>query len=142
MSGFFFGDTSKKRLSGVHPDLIKVLNTAITITKVDFGIACGVRTAKEQNELYKKGLSDCDGYKIKSPHQIQKDGYGHAVDVYIWDDKNHKGVFVYDKNTAWMWLEVGRAILRSARLHDIDMIWGLTFDIGSGYDIDHFQLKD
>ena len=140
--GYSFGKTSKNRLKGVHPSLTLVLNKAIKESKVDFGIASGVRTADEQNEKYKKGLSELDGYKKKSKHQIQEDGYGHAVDIYIWDRENKRGIFDYTKENGWMWLEVGRAILRSSRLLNVPIVWGLTFNIGNGYDIGHFELKD
>jgi len=138
---FIFGNTSKKRLNGVHPDLVLVLNKAIEESKVDFGIASGVRTEEEQREKYEKGLSELDGYKRKSKHQIQEDGYGHAVDIYIWDGENKRGYFNYTKENGWMWLEVGRAILRASRLLGVDITWGLTFNIGNGYDIGHFELK-
>ncbi len=139
---FSFGKTSLKRLEGVHPSLRLVLEDAIKISKVDFGIASGVRTAEEQYQKYINGLSEIDGYKKKSKHQIQEDGYGHAVDVYIWDGRNKKGIFDYTKENGWMWLEVGRAILRASRLRNVPITWGLTFNIGSGYDIGHFELKD
>jgi len=139
---FKFSETSLKRLNGVHPSLTLVLNKALEMSKVDFGIASGVRTAEEQNKKYRKGLSELDGYKRKSKHQIQEDGYGHAVDIYIWDKENKKGVFDYTKENGWMWLEVGRAILRASRLLDVPITWGLTFNIGSGYDVGHFELKE
>ena len=139
---FKFSNTSLRRLNGIHPDIVFVLNKALEESKVDFGIASGVRTAEEQREKYEKGLSELDGYKRKSKHQIREDGYGHAVDIYIWDGKNKRGVFNYAKENGWMWLEVGRAILRASRLLGIDIVWGLTFNIGNGYDIGHFELKD
>ena len=138
--GYSFGDTSLKRLEGVHPSLVLALKRAIKESKVDFGIASGVRTSWEQREKYEKGLSELDGYKKKSKHQIQEDGYGHAVDIYIWDGENKKGVFDYTKENGWMWLEVGRAILRASRLLGVPVTWGLTFNIGDGYDIGHFEL--
>jgi len=138
--GYSFGDTSLKRLEGVHPSLVLALKRAIKESKVDFGIASGVRTSWEQREKYEKGLSELDGYKKKSKHQIQEDGYGHAVDIYIWDGENKKGVFDYTKENGWMWLEVGRAILRASRLLGVPITWGLTFNIGNGYDVGHFEL--
>lgn len=38
------------------------------------------RSAEEQNRLFKAGKSKCDGYKIRSAHQI-----GRAVDIYFCD---------------------------------------------------------
>jgi len=140
--GYSFGKTSLKRLEGVHPSLLLILKSAIKMSKVDFGIASGVRTAEEQHRKYEKGLSELDGYKRKSKHQIQEDGYGHAIDIYIWDGQNKRGIFDYTEENGWMWLEVGRAMLRASRLLDVPITWGLTFNIGSGYDVGHFELKD
>jgi len=39
------------------------------------------RSAEEQNRLFQRGKSKCDGYKVKSKHQ-----YGLAADVYVVKD--------------------------------------------------------
>ena len=59
-----------------------------------FIISQGVRTAEYQNSLYQQGrtipgkiLTNADGYKIKSNHQVKSDGLGHAVDIAIMDGK-------------------------------------------------------
>ena len=45
---------------------------------VDFIDDFMLRSAEEQNRLFKKGLSNCDGYKKKSGHQK-----GKAEDIYF-----------------------------------------------------------
>jgi len=69
---------SKQRLKGVNRKLKKLIKRASKRSPVRFEVAWmgGKRTAKEQNELYEKGVTNCDGYKSISKHQ-----YGKAVDV-------------------------------------------------------------
>lgn len=87
---FVFGSGSEEKLKGVHPNLVKVLREAIKESPLDFRITQGVRTAAYQNSLYQQGrtkpgkvVTNCDGYKNKSNHQAQKDGFGHAIDIFI-----------------------------------------------------------
>jgi len=78
------GDQSKKRLVGVHPDLVAVVKRAMEVTKQDFTVLCGVRTAKEQAREYAKGRTT-PGPQVtwvkKSRHEVAEDGYGYAVDI-------------------------------------------------------------
>jgi len=75
---FSLSQRSLSKLEGVHPDLISVVEHAITVTKVDFGVTFGVRTLEEQKELYESGRSQT----MKSKHLIQEDsGCSHAVDL-------------------------------------------------------------
>lgn len=55
----------------------------IDYTPIDFTVLNNgaLRTAEMQNELYKKGNSQLDGYKYKSKHQS-----GLAVDIVPWVD--------------------------------------------------------
>lgn len=87
---FILSTNSKNKLKGVHPDVVKVFEAAIENSPYDFKITHGLRTAEEQNELYKKGrtlpgpiVTYKDGYRRKSNHQAKLDGYGHAVDIVI-----------------------------------------------------------
>lgn len=77
-------------LTKVHPDLLikinKVLN-AMAVLGFPMRICQGARTLAEQQGLYafgrtKPGLivTHADGVVSKSNHQIQADGFGHAVD--------------------------------------------------------------
>ena len=45
---FKLSQKSLDRLDGVHDDLISIVKEAITLSKVDFGVICGVRTKSEQ----------------------------------------------------------------------------------------------
>ena len=76
---FKLSKTSLGRLEGVDERLVECVKLALTKSTVDFGVASGMRTAEEQNELFKAGLSKCDGYEKLSYHQS-----GKAVDFYGW----------------------------------------------------------
>ena len=78
---FNLSNRSKKKLEGVHPDMVAVVERAIEITKVDFGVTYGVRTVEEQEKLVASGRSQT----MKSKHLIQDSGYSHAVDVVAYD---------------------------------------------------------
>lgn len=69
---FKLSDKSMNRLAGVNPELVRVVKKAITYTKIDFGVTCGLRTVEEQKVLVASGASQT----MKSKH-IE----GNAVDV-------------------------------------------------------------
>ena len=48
---FTLSQRSLGRLDGVNNKLHSVVTTAITLTNCDFGVTCGLRTEKEQEEL-------------------------------------------------------------------------------------------
>jgi peptidoglycan L-alanyl-D-glutamate endopeptidase CwlK len=90
-----FSQRSLINLLGVHPDLVRVMDEAINDTPVDFTIVEGVRTVERQQELYAQGrikrgviVTNADGVKKKSNHQVKDDGYGHAVDLYPYFDRS------------------------------------------------------
>lgn len=63
---------SLQRLSGIHPDLVRVIQKAISITEVDFTVLEGLRTLERQKELLKQGATTT----LNSRHLT-----GHAVDI-------------------------------------------------------------
>ena len=81
---FKLSNRSKKKLEGVHPDMVAVVERAIELTKVDFGGTYGVRTVEEQEKVVASGRSQT----MKSKHLIQDSGYSHAVDVVAYDGSN------------------------------------------------------
>lgn len=130
---FNFSKTSLKRLHTCHPDLIKVLEEAIKLSPIDFGVACGHRTIAEQQEVYKQKKSKCDGIKNKSKHNHNP---SLAVDVYAfvngkasWD-KTHLGI-------------VAGVILSTANRMGIKLTWGGTFGSNEfkGFDMPHMELR-
>jgi peptidoglycan L-alanyl-D-glutamate endopeptidase CwlK len=77
---FKLSDRSLERAKDVNPKLINLILLAIRRTPIDFGVAWmgGKRTAEEQNQLFKEGYSQCDGYEKLSKHQS-----GDAIDLNI-----------------------------------------------------------
>jgi peptidoglycan L-alanyl-D-glutamate endopeptidase CwlK len=72
---YSFGRFSRKKLDTCHPDLILILETAIAISNVDFGVSEGERTQEKQNEYYQQGrtkpgpiITWIDGYTKKGKH--------------------------------------------------------------------------
>ena len=74
---FRLSQRSIDRLEGVHPDMTAVVERAIQLTEVDFGVIQGVRTLEEQKANVAAGRSQT----MASKHLLQDDGFSHAVDV-------------------------------------------------------------
>jgi len=70
--GFKLSKRSLTNLEGVRPELIEVVNFAIQVTRIDFGVTEGLRTVDRQRELVASGASQT----MNSKH-IK----GHAVDL-------------------------------------------------------------
>lgn len=114
---FQLGTKSKAELQGVHPDLVLVTETAITITNVDFSVFDGIRTPAEQQELLKRGSTTT----TNSKHLKQSDGYGHAVDL----------VPVVNGRLVWEWepiYKIAHAVAAAAKKHNVKLIWGGVWD--------------
>lgn len=90
-----YGNRSKQNMTGLHPDLIKVLTYVLEVYGFDHTIVSGVRSDDEQIALYSKGRNSSgaiidkrkvvtylDGVNKRSNHQTKADGFGHAVDAY------------------------------------------------------------
>ena len=69
---FKLSKRSLAKLEGVDDRMVRVVKTAITVSKIDFGVIQGLRTIEEQKELVAKGASQT----MKSKHLD-----GLAVDV-------------------------------------------------------------
>lgn len=80
---FKLSDKSKQNMAGVDPRLVSIVNKALEISIVDFGIPNdgGLRTPERQRELFNQKLSRADGVTRKSRHQS-----GRAIDFYAFVD--------------------------------------------------------
>lgn len=110
---FKLSDRSMGRLEGVEPELIGIVTRAIELTKVDFGVTCGLRSKEEQRKLVESGASQT----MKSKHLE-----GRAVDVvaYIgpritWE------LNVYD--------DIADAFKQAADEVDVGIRWGAAWNI-------------
>lgn len=119
---------SYEKLAGVHPDLVSVVERAITLTSVDFRVTCGVRSKREQQALVAAGASRT----MNSNHLVQADGYSHAVDV----------VALVNGNVSWtfdLYREIAAAFKTAADDLGVEIEWG--GDWVKFRDGPHFQLS-
>lgn len=70
---FKFSQKSINNLKGVKPELVKVVNRALELSTVDFGVREGLRTVEQQREYVRQGVSQT----MASKHIT-----GDAVDLY------------------------------------------------------------
>ena len=71
---FKFGRKSLENLKSVDERLVVLAEEVLKTTPYDFGITCGFRTVEEQQKMYERGVSKCDGIIKKSKHQcLSKD---------------------------------------------------------------------
>lgn len=122
MGNYQLSKRSKDRLSGVHPDLVRVVERAIEISDMDFTVLEGVRSIARQQQLVASGASQT----MQSRHIT-----GHAVDLapYVagqvrWDWP------LYDKLSA--------TVKKAAAELNVRIEWG--GDWTSFKDGPHFQL--
>jgi len=106
--GYALGTKSLQKLTGVHPDLVKVIKRAIQITPVDFAVIEGVRTVERQKQLLAAGASKT----MQSRHIT-----GHAVDIapYV------------DGDIRWDWplyRKIAPAIKQAAKEVGVPIEWG------------------
>lgn len=125
-------------MRGVHPDLITIFSEAIKNSPIDFGIPQygGLRAAAEQNELFQKNLSECDGIINLSNHQS-----GNALDFYAYLN----GKASWDKGHLSMVAAVIMATatrLKKEGKIQSEINWGGAFgsDNFQGWDMPHVEI--
>ena len=104
---------SLDKLEGVDEQLVAVVNMAITLTKIDFGVIQGMRTVEQQKELVAKGASQT----MKSKHLE-----GRAVDLMAYiNGRGSWELNVYD--------EVADAMKEAAKALGVKIRWGAAWHI-------------
>lgn len=89
-----FGTRSQELLATCHEDLQKIMNLAITRSRVDFGISEGHRSVERQKQLFQEGKSKIDGVTQKGKHNLTP---SEAVDIYAYHpDLETRRKIVYD----------------------------------------------
>ena len=115
-----------KRLEGVHPDLVKVVELASSRTT--FMVVQGLRTLEEQKKLFALGKTKT----MKSRHLT-----GHAVDLAPLVDLDGDG----DKELSWNpdhFAAISLAMKKAAAELKVPIEWGGNWH--SFVDMPHFQL--
>lgn len=119
---FKFSQRSLKNLKNIHPDLVRVMQRALSITNIDFMVIEGVRTLERQTELKARGASKT----LNSRHLT-----GHAVDIVpiingeiSWHNADHVALSHYVK--------------QAAKLEGVPLEWG--GDWKNFFDGAHYQL--
>ena len=84
---FKLSNRSKVKLEGVHPDMVAVVERAIELTSVDFGVTYGVRTVEEQEKLKRFKRTFINAKIIeetgRESYRIWREGdYGGYVNAY------------------------------------------------------------
>ncbi len=117
---FKLSSRSIDRHGGIDAGLITVVDSAVDLTKVDFGVICGMRTLKEQQELVEKGASQT----MKSKHLN-----GLAVDLMAYcGSRSSWELNLYD--------DIADAMSESARDVDVPIRWGAAWTVSN---IAHYQ---
>tara|TARA_R110000782_G_scaffold259790_1_gene350521 strand:+ start:47 stop:439 length:393 start_codon:yes stop_codon:yes gene_type:complete len=129
---FKLSTNSITNMAGIDDRLINVVELAITLTNIDFGVPStgGYRSEDQQAKLFTSGKSMADGRTHKSYHQT-----GKAVDLFAIDPETGKG--------SWDELHLSlcaTAMLQAAAELNIPLKWGGLFR--SFTDMPHFELTD
>ena len=111
---FRLSTRSMSRLEGINPELITVVTEAIKLTKVDFGVTCGMRTVEEQEKLVASGASQT----MKSKHLE-----GRAVDL----------VAYVGSSVTWqlnMYDDLADSMAKAAKDLGVPLKWGAAWTVG------------
>jgi len=122
-------------MSGVHPDMAKVVKRAIELTAIDFTVLYGLRTVEEQRELYARGRTKPGAivtWTMNSAHLR-----GHAVDLGV--IIGHDYINGDTQEELQFYNQVANAMLQAAAELDIPIVWGGVWK--SNPDSGHFELN-
>ena len=108
---FKLSKRSLARLEGVDERMVRVVKTAISVSKIDFGVISGLRTIEEQRELVSKGASQT----MKSKHL---DGLAVDVMAYI-GSRGSWELKLYD--------DIADAFKIAAEEEDVQVRWGAAY---------------
>jgi len=142
--GYSLSRTSKGRLDSCHNDLKIIINEAIKLSRIDFGVAEGYRSVERQKELFDEGKSRIDGINKRGMHNYSP---SLALDVYAywggkaqWDSESLCYIGGLITSTADRLLREGK-ITKTVRWggnwdRDDVIVHDQSFD-----DLPHFELR-
>lgn len=123
MTAYSFSQRSKDRMQGVHPDIVDVMELALSRSHIDFTVLEGLRSPARQKELYDSGASKT----MNSRHLT-----GHAIDI----------APIANGQVTWDWPvyhELAPVVKKAAADLGVDLEWG--GDWASFPDGPHWQLS-
>jgi len=103
---------SERALRSVHPDLVRVVRRAATLTAIPFIVTEGLRTLERQKHLVAIGASQT----LNSRHLT-----GHAADL----------APLVDGKPAWDWplvFKIAEAMRQATRAEKVELRWGGAWD--------------
>lgn len=133
MKSFKLGQTSKRRCKGIDPRWFEVIDLALGITLIDFGIPKdgGFRTMDRQHAMFLDPtiVTGCDGINDISKHQS-----GLALDFFAYID----GRASWDHESL---THIAAAFLQAAASLGFKIRWGGFFH-PDGWDKCHLEFID
>ena len=108
--GYVLGKRSLQKLGTVDDRLQRIVQYAITVTKQDFSVICGIRTKSEQRKLVASGASQT----MKSKHLD-----GLAVDLMAYNGGGRWELNLYD--------EIADAMAEAATQVGVPICWGAAW---------------
>lgn len=122
---------SLTNMSGIHPDLRRVLDRALQESPIDFVVIEGLRTMERQREMLRIKATTT----LNSRHLT-----GHAVDIYAYVDINADGKVTFEEmSNARLMKQIADAIKAAARAENVPIVWG--GDWRTFKDFPHFELS-
>lgn len=129
---FYYGEESERRLAEVHPDLQRVFREVIKL--MDVSIVTGHRGEEEQNEKYRKGLS-----QVQYPDSAHNKEPSLAVDA---------APYPYDPTDRERFTYMAGLVIGIAHGLGVKVRWGGDWDQDGEVkdnnfdDLFHFELVD
>ncbi len=119
-----FSKRSRDRLNECHPDLIKVMELAIT--RYDFTVLCGHRGKEDQEDAFRRGCT-----KVHFPNSMHNKTPALAVDI---------APYPVDWNDTSRFTEMANVVKKCAEeLGVTNISWG--GDWKKFKDMPHFEVK-
>ena len=122
---------SLRNLTGIHPDLRRVMDRALQEAPFAFVVTEGRRTIERQRELVRVGASNI----LNSRHLT-----GHAVDLVPFVDIDKDGKVEVEEMYAWpLYHKLAPAIKAAADKEGVAIIWGgswRSFKDGPHWELD------
>lgn len=141
---------SRENLKGVHFLLERIcIDVDKELAREGKGIVItyGVRTVKEQSDLFAKGrtkpgkiVTNCDGVIKRSKHQIAKnESFGRAID-FVPDSNNDDKLTTLEINDIEAYTHVAKKFLEVAKLHKVVLSCGAFWSKFPDYG--HVEIVD